>query len=155
MRALPSLESRFPSLHRRIRRHRRLIAAILGGVGVLLALGSLRAPPPIAIAPPDQGISRSLQAGEVAVPVELTSPAFASALRAGDLVDLISTNSDGVTSTLATSARILTVPTNTGLSSSAVLVVAVREEIGTTLASGSAQNSGVAVIIRKGHERGK
>ena len=133
---------------RALRRHRRIVAATVAGLGVLFALTSLQQSP----APPallsDNRISDNLQAGEVAVPVTLTSASSASALSVGDLIDLVGTTPDGDPEVLATSARVLRIPITTAVSNPSVLVVAVNQSIGTTLALSSTKNSGVAVIIR-------
>lgn len=148
MPSLPVLTRRFPRIHRWSRRHRRAIAALLAGAGVLLALGSLQGAPPPPAPTVDAGIAGALRTGEVAVPVELASSPVASVLVPGDLIDLIATSPDGTSSVLATAARVLRTPPVPGVGSTPVLVVAVDRSVGATLASGSAMNSGVAVIIR-------
>lgn len=148
MRPLSHLAARFPKIDRALRRHRRIVAASAAGLGMLFALTSLQQ----SSAPPEllsvNRISDNLQSGEVAVPVTLTSPSSASALSVGDLIDLVGTTPEGDAEVLATSARVLRIPISTGVSSPSVLVVAVNQSIGTTLALSSTINSGVAVIIR-------
>lgn len=124
------------------------MAALLAGAGVLLALVSFQdaeGPRPIAV---DSGISAALLDGEVAVPVTLGSPTVASVLVAGDLVDLVTSATDGSSMVLATRARVLRTPPASGLSGASILVVAVDRSVGATLASASTENGGVAVIIR-------
>jgi hypothetical protein len=148
MRSLSHLAARFPKIARVLRRHRRIVAATVAGVGVLFALTSLQQSPAPSVLLSDNRISDNLHSGEVAVPVTLTSPSSASALSVGDLIDLVGTTPEGEPEVLATSARVLRIPITTGLSNPSVLVVAVNQSIGTTLALSSTENGGVAVIIR-------
>ena len=148
MRSLSHLAARFPKIARVLRRHRRIVAATVAGFGVLFALTSLQQEPAPPVLLSDTRISDNLRSGEVAVPVTLTSPSSASALSVGDLIDLVGTTPEGAPEVLATSARVLRIPVATGVSSPSVLVVAVDQSIGTTLALSSTINSGVAVIIR-------
>jgi hypothetical protein len=148
MRSLSHLAARFPKFARVLRHHRRIVAATVAGLGVLFALTSLQQSPVPPVPLSENRISDGLQSGEVAVPVTLTSPSSASALSVGDLIDLVGTTSEGAPEVLATSARVLRIPINTGVSNPSVLVVAVDQSIGTTLALSSTINSGVAVIIR-------
>ncbi len=148
MRSLSHLAARFPKIARVLRRHRRIVAATVAGLGVLFALASLQQSPAPPVLLSDVRISDNLQSGEVAVPVTLTSPSSASALSIGDLIGLVGTTPEGAPEVLATSARVLRIPITTGVSNPSVLVVAVDQSIGTTLALRSTINSGVAVIIR-------
>jgi len=148
MRSLSHLTARFPKIARVLRRHRRIVAATVAGFGVLFALASLQQSPAPPVLLSGIRISDNLQSGEVAVPVTLTSPTSASALSIGDLIDLVGTTPEGAPEVLATSARVLRIPITTGVSNPSVLVVAVEESIGTTLALRSTINGGVAVIIR-------
>lgn len=148
MRLLSHLAARFPKVARALRRHRRIVSASVAGLGVLFALTSLQQSPAPPVLLSDNRISDNLQPGEVAVPVTLTSASSASALSVGDLIDLVGTTPEGDPEVLATSARVLRIPITTGVSNPSVLVVAVNQSIGTTLALSSTKNSGVAVIIR-------
>jgi hypothetical protein len=148
MRPLSHLAARFPKVARALRRHRRIVAATVAGLGVLFALTSLQQSPAPTVLLSENRISDSLRTGEVAVPVTLSSPSSASALSVGDLIDLVGTTPEGEPEVLATSARVLRIPITTGVSNPSVLVVAVDQTLGTTLALSSAINSGVAVIIR-------
>jgi hypothetical protein len=148
MRLLSHLAARFPKVARALRRHRRIVAATVAGLGVLFALTSLQQSPAPPVLLSDNRISDNLQPGEVAVPVTLTSASSASVLSVGDLIDLVGTTPEGDPEVLATSARVLRIPITTGVSNPSVLVVAVNQSIGTTLALSSTKNSGVAVIIR-------
>jgi len=148
MRLLTHLAARFPRIARALRRYRRIVAATVAGLGVLFALTSLQQSPAPSVLLSDNRISDNLQPGEVAVPVTLTSASSASVLSVGDLIDLVGTTPEGDPEVLATSARVLRIPITTGVSNPSVLVVAVNQSIGTTLALSSTKNSGVAVIIR-------
>ena len=148
MRPLSHLAARFPKVARALRRHRRIVAATVAGLGVLSALTALQESPAPTVLLSENRISDSLRTGEVAVPVTLTSPSSASALSIGDLIDLVATTPEGAPEVLATSARVLRIPMSTGASNSSILVVAVDQSLGTTLALSSAINGGVAVIIR-------
>jgi hypothetical protein len=148
MRPLSNVAARFPKIARVSRRHRRVIAAAVAGLGVLFALASLQQSPPPQVLLSESRIADTLLSGEVAVPVILTSPSSASVLNVGDLIDLVGTTPEGAPEVLATSARVLRIPITTGASNPSVLVVAVDQSIGTTLALSSTINSGVAVIIR-------
>jgi hypothetical protein len=71
---------------------RRVLAAMLAGVGVLLALSSLKpAPPPAraAAASPSADVLRGLRPGQVAAPVRLVDPGIAPLLHAGATVDVL------------------------------------------------------------------
>lgn len=148
MRPLSHLAARFPKVTRSLQRHRRIVAATMAGLGVLFALTSLQQSPAPTVLLSENRISDSLRTGEVAVPVTLTSASSASALSIGDLIDLVGTTPEGAPEVLATSARVLRIPMSTGVSNSSLLVVAVDQSLGTTLALSSTKNSGVAVIIR-------
>jgi len=148
MRLLSHLAARFPKVARALRRHRRIVAATVAGLGVLFALMSLQQSPAPPVLLSDNRISDNLQAGEVAVPVTLTSASSASALSVGDLIDLVGTTPEGDPEVLATSARVLRIPITTGVSNPSILVVAVDQSLGTTLALSSTKNGSVAVIIR-------
>jgi hypothetical protein len=148
MRSLSNVAARFPEIARVSRRHRRIIAAAVAGLGVLFALASLQQSPAPQVLLGESRIADTLRSGEVAVPVTLTSPSSAAALSVGDLIDLVGNSPEGAPRVLATSARVLRIPVTTGGSNPSVLVVAVDQSIGTTLALSSTINSGVAVIIR-------
>lgn len=94
----------------------------------------------------------SLRAGEVAVPVLLSSGAIAQALHIGDVIDVvgISGQDTAVATIVAPQATVLELPSNGSAlsgSSSAVVVVAVGEDDALELSAASA-NGGVSVLIR-------
>jgi hypothetical protein len=72
---------------RRIRRHRRTLAALFAGLSVLLLFTALRPPPP-----PDANgpVLPTLGAGEVGAPVTLANTAITSVVEVGDVVDVLS-----------------------------------------------------------------
>lgn len=120
-------------------RRRRIVAAVLAGLGVIFLISSLRAPGPVALesASPDT----ALLADEVAVPVVVSPGVVVGALTPGMTIDLIG---DGHTTR---EARIIRIPASGfGPTSDAVVVVAVPEEQGLTLASHA--SSGLGVMIR-------
>lgn len=120
-------------------RRRRIVAAVLAGLGVIFLISSLRAPTPVALenASPDT----VLLADEVAVPVVVRPGVVVGALAPGMTIDLIG---DGHTTR---EARIIRIPVSGfGPSSDAVVVVAVPQEQGLTLASHA--SSGLGVMIR-------
>lgn len=112
---------------------------MLAGLGVIFLISSLRAPTPVALenASPDT----VLLADEVAVPVVVRPGVVVGALAPGMTIDLIG---DGHTTR---EARIIRIPVSGfGPSSDAVVVVAVPQEQGLTLASHA--SSGLGVMIR-------
>lgn len=118
-------------------RKRRLLASVLAGVGVILLISALRAPTPVSI----ETESLILATGEVAVPVVVRPNAVIQALEPGMVIDLI-----GETHT-SRKARIIRIPASGfGPTTDAVIVVAVPEEQGMTLASHAA--TGLGVMIR-------
>lgn len=102
-------------------------------------ISSLRAPTPVALE--NASPNAVLRADEVAVPVVVTPGVVVGALAPGMTIDLIS---DGHTTR---EARIIRIPASGfGPSSDAVVVVAVPESQGLTLASHA--SPGLSVIIR-------
>lgn len=88
-----------------LRRHRRLLAAVLTALSVLFIIAALRPPPPAPPVPPDP---RLPPPGQVALPVELASPSAASLLQVGDRVDVVSVReSDQVARILARDVTVL------------------------------------------------
>lgn len=120
-------------------RRRRIVAAILAGLGVVFLISSLRTPAPVALesASPDAALSFD----EVAVPVVIRPGVVVGALAPGMNIDLIA---DGHTTR---EARIIRIPASGfGPTSDAVVVVAVSEDQGLTLASHA--SAGMSVMIR-------
>ena len=130
-----------------VRRHRRPAAAILAALAALIALTSLRAPSTITSTPaaaPDPSMPR---VGEVAVPVELASPALAASVRTGDQVDLVTPGADGPR--VVARARVLALPSaGSGLvgSAGATLLVAVPEARALDIAV--SPEDGYSLVIR-------
>ncbi|MBK9738242.1 MAG: hypothetical protein IPO93_01720 [Actinobacteria bacterium] len=122
------LADRLSRTRRFVRRHRRSIAAALAAAGVVLALTSLRgaasdAPDPVVAA----ASSARVGAGQVAVPIVLSSPAIAGILGVGDVVDVV-----GIS----------------GQESATVTVVAARQGD-----RRSQQRLGVHLLVRSGRRR--
>ena len=139
---------------RLLRRHRRPVAAVLAGLGVLVALTALRPAPPLAVdaVAGDALTGSAVRRGEVLVPVALTSGAVASALDVGDIIDLVGLSGDErmTASVVAASARVVEVPAaGSALSgaSSGVVLVAVPERAALPLSAASA-NGGITFVIR-------
>jgi hypothetical protein len=87
---------------RKIRRHRRPIAAALAAVSVMLIVGALRPPAPIVVA---EASGSPLVPGEVGVPITLANAALTTVIRSGDHVDVIALTELGKT-VLAQNVRI-------------------------------------------------
>jgi len=120
-------------------RRRRIVAAVLAGLGVIFLISSLRGPTPVAIE--DSPAGTGLHADEVAVPVVVRPGVVVGALTPGMIIDLIG---DGHTTR---EARIVGIPrSGFGPTSDAVVVVAVPEAQGLALASHS--SAGLNVMIR-------
>jgi hypothetical protein len=73
-----------------VRRHRRIIAAILAGLSVLFIIGALRPPAPQPV--PSTPLAR-IQANEVGVPIAIANPALVNTLKESDVVDVIALDS--------------------------------------------------------------
>jgi hypothetical protein len=124
-------------LRHTITRRRRLVAALLAGLGVLMMISALRAPAPVV----SSTTGEALLPGEVAVPVLVRPGSIASALAPGMVIDLIADRP------IARQARVIRIPASGfGATSEAVVVVAVPESNGLALASRA--SSGLSVMIR-------
>ncbi|MEY4137284.1 MAG: hypothetical protein RL205_1412 [Actinomycetota bacterium] len=131
-------------LAHRIRRHRRIVAAVLAGVAVLIIVSSL----PHGSAVSATTDTRVLAPGEVAIPVTLGSKAVTAALHSGDDVSVVVVNDDGLSSIVAESARVLEADSGSGFGSSeAAVTLAVDEGSALRLAGASARGT-LTVIIR-------
>ena len=131
-------------LSRLIRRHRRIVAASLAGLAVLVIASSLPhgEPAPLSADGP------VLAADEVAIPVTLESRAVAEALKAGDHVSVIAVSDDGLSTIVAEQARVLASASGSGFGSSDTAVtLAVDEGSALRLASAPARGT-LTVIIR-------
>jgi len=143
MAALRLTRTPLATLRRRVRRHRRPLAALLTAAAVLTALTALRTPvqaPATAGGSPGPAADPSaLQPGESSVPILLASSAVASVLRPGDVIDLVAPSASGEPEVVAAGARVVDRPaTGGGLapSSGGLVVVAI--------AAGEAQDVAVA-----------
>ena len=116
-----------PHPRRLVRRHRRLVAAVLAGTATLIVLSGLRHDPDTSsvAAALDPSIPRT---GEASVPVTLASSALAAVLHSGDVIDLVSVADPAAPDLVARAARVLTVPAPGSMlssSTSGVILVAV------------------------------
>lgn len=110
---------------RKIRRHRRPIAAVLAGCSVLLTIAALQPAPPAPIV-----TNPALTEGEVGAPVTLISASITAAVQPGDVVDVIALDGEPpVPVVVAARVRVVEVR------ESALLVVAVSAEQALDLAS--------------------
>ena len=98
--------------------------------------------------PPEISTSApTMSSDEVAVPIIIDSPAIASTLAPGDVIDVFSVTPDGRTSLVAASARVLERPGTSGLGGpDAVVVIAVRDMEGRTVATATGR---LGVVIRQ------
>ncbi len=142
-------------LRRGLRRHRRLLAALLAGAAVLVALSVLRTPTaPAEPSDAQPSAPAGVTAGQVAVPIILSSPAVARTLSVGDVIDVVGiTGEESATaSVVAPDARVIEIPeAGSALSAStaAVVVVAVRESDALPLLAASASGA-LSILIRQG-----
>jgi hypothetical protein len=92
----------------------------------------------------------TLEQGQVAVPVTLRSSAITAAVNIGDTVNLIAAQPNGYPQVLATGALIIDIPGAGGFSAtnSAVIVVAVDQNIGNELAAHISPEVSVVVTQR-------
>ena len=131
-------------LSRLIRRHRRIVAAVLAGLATLIIVGSL----PRSSAEPTPTDDAFLSADEVAIPVTLESRAVADVLRPGDHVSVIAVSDEGFSSIVAERARVLQSGSSSGFGASdAAVTLAVDEASALRLASAPARGT-LTVIIR-------
>ena len=152
---MPSLtRAPLPALRRRIRRHRRPLAAALAAAGTLAALTALRAPMPVdssaGSGAPVAADPTSLRQGEASVPVLLASGAMAGVLRPGDIVDLVAAAPSGEPQVVAAGARVLDRPTGgSGLapSSGGLVIVAVDADEAVDIAVAASRDD-LTVVIR-------
>lgn len=132
-----------------LRRRRRPIAALLAFAGVLLGLASLTSTPPpstVEVAGP----GRTLEPGQVAVPVLLSSPALAESIEVGDVIDVVGVDEDGAARVVAPRARVLQTPARSsgfGGAPAAVLLLAVGEADGLLVTAAAAEGP-LAFLIR-------
>ena len=138
--------SAFASL---IRRYRRPLAACCAGLAVLLTISALKAPPP-ADAAMGTDLAPVPAIGEVAAPVTLASPAIASSLEVGDIIDLVAvpTSGAGRAAVVARGARVLDLGDSAGFgaSASALVVVSVPELDALAIADATVDSELTALI---------
>ena len=96
---------------------------------MVFALLSLRPPSPPAVT-----VGPSLDNGQVAVPILIDSPALASTVRAGDVIDVFAVGDDGRSSLVVSDARVLSGPSG-ATGPDAVVLIAVRESAGRAVAT--------------------
>lgn len=123
-----------------LRRRRRAVAAAAAALAVVFTLLSLRTPPP-----PPTSPQPTLDAGYVAVPVLIDSPAIASTVAPGDIIDVFAVGDDGRGSLLVADARVLDRPVG-ATGPDAVLVIAVRESAGRAVATATGR---LGFVIRQ------
>ena len=120
-----------------VRDRRRPLAAVLAGGAVLAGLASLQPAP--AVTAPVLDPTRPV-AGEVAIPVELSSQAAAALIAPGDRVDVVERVEGSMPHVIADRARVLGSSSGGFLAaSSAVLLVAVSEETALRLAGATGE----------------
>ncbi len=129
-----------PRLRHHLNRRRRLVAALLTGLGIVLLIGSMRSPGPsteLAVAS-----STPLGADEVAVPVLIEPSAAIGALTSGMLIDLVRNGTP-----MIESARVVEIPrSGFGPTSESIAIVALSRTDAISLAS--QPNTPVGVMIR-------
>jgi len=142
-------------LRRGLRRHRRLLAALLAGAAVLVALSVLRTPAaPAEASEAGPSAPPGVAAGQVAVPILLSSTAVARTLSVGDVIDVVGiTGDESATATVvAPDARVIEIPeagSTFSAAAAAVVVVAVREGDALPLLAASASGA-LSILIRQG-----
>ncbi len=112
---------------RKIRRHRRPIAAVLAACSVLMIIAALQ-PTPAIITPSNP----SLLAGEVGAPVTLSNSSIAAAVQPGDIIDVIALEGSpeaAIAVVIASKVRVIEAR------DSALLVLAVNAEQALELAA--------------------
>lgn len=127
-----------------VRRHRRIVAACLAGVGALIMVTALA---PDRSQPEQTSVDASLRIppGAVLVPVSLAPAGVLQVLRRGDVIDLVSSAPDRPARVIAAAARVVELPDSGSAftTSSAVaivtlaaddaLLVAAEEELGVVI----------------------
>jgi hypothetical protein len=137
-------------LQRLIRRRRRPLAAGLAALATLLALTILRTPPSTVGAGTPLPTPSLIAAGEVAVPVLLNPAGISRTLHVGQALDIVGIGPDDSASVIAPDARIVAIDEAGGAlvgSGGAIVMVAVPERVGLSLAAATAQG-GLTALIR-------
>jgi hypothetical protein len=127
---------------RKIRRYRRPLAATLAALSVLIIVSVLKPAPPVE---PTIALDTTIGAQEVGVPLTLANAALASAIRIGDVVDVIAVDESTANSrVIASAVRVVEVHQN------ALIVIAAAPHQSTELIA-SSLSSAITVAI---HPRG-
>ena len=128
-------------------RHRRVLGSVSAALAVLFLFASLRSTPQ---ATATSGLLPQLEEGQVAAPVTLRSSAITSAVKIGDIIDLVTVNDAGSAQLIASRATVIDIPGGGGFSptSSAVIVVAIDHTEGTTLAANLSPDISFVVVER-------
>ncbi len=131
-------------LSRVIRRHRRIVAAVLAGLATLLIASAVSQ----GAAEPVSTDSPVLSQDEVALAITLETRAAANAVKPGDRVSVVAVSDDGFSSIVAEGARVLKTASSGGFGASDdAVTLAVDEASALRLASASARGT-LTVIIR-------
>ena len=122
-----------------VQRRRRLVAAACAALAVVLIFGSRTEPAPVTTT------SILLQPGEDAVPVQVSG---ANSLHLGDVLDLVAASDTEPAHVVAHSARVLSLPEQSGWTGSAgaTLVVAMSEADSLRAISASAAGSLIPIV---------
>lgn len=134
------------ALPRVVRQHRRLAAALLAALAVLLVGVGTRPAPPVTV---DASGTVAVPAGMVAVPLALADSAVAGLLHAGERVDVVAlpNETSGIAHVIARDVLVLTSGGASGLLSSdqATLLVATGEQQALAIAGAG---GGLTVIVQ-------
>ena len=138
---LPKLE-----LPRIVRQHRRLSAALLAALAVLVVGMSARPAPPITV---DAHGAVVVPAGLIAVPLALTNSAVGALLHAGEHVDVVALPADasGIARVIARNVIVLIPPESSGFLSGEEATVLVATTETNALAIAGASDGGLTVIV--------
>jgi hypothetical protein len=121
-----------------VQRRRRLVAAACAALAVVLIFGSRTEPAPVTTT------SILLQPGEDAVPVQVSG---ANSLHLGDVLDLVAASDTEPAHVVAHSARVLSLPEQSGWTGSGTtLVVAMSEADSLRAISASAAGSLIPIV---------
>lgn len=137
---LGSAQSSSVKVRALLRRRRRAVAAAAAALSVTFALLSLRPTPP-----PPASTQPALDAGHVAVPILIDSPAIAGTVAPGDIIDVFEVGDDGRGALLVADARVLDSPAGVSGPDS-VLLIAVRESSGRAVATSTGR---LGFVIRQ------
>lgn len=131
-------------LSRLIRRHRRIISAVLAGMATLIVISTI---PRGSAAPVSDG-GMTLASGEVAIAITLESRAAAEAVRAGDRVSVVSVSDEGFSSIIAESARVLRAGASGSFGSGDSAVTLAVDEASALRLAGAPARGTLTVMIR-------